>query len=171
MSRPPSSTPPSSTPRGLAALKARIERRWPMFIKEMSAFGVVGGVNFMVDLAAYQVMYSVFAQGALVSKVVSTALTSTLAYFMHRHWSFAHRAKTGVRREYTLFILLSAVSLGIGLAIIGATRYGLGQTDIVVLQIANIISIGVGVVFRFYAYKRWVFLPAEQAAAGEASRD
>lgn len=142
-----------------------------MLVKEMSAFGVVGGVNFMVDLATYQVMYAVLAQGALVSKVVSTAITSTLAYFMHRHWSFAHRARTGVRREYTLFILLSAASLAIGLAVIGATRYGLGQTDVAVLQIANIISIGIGVVFRFYAYKRWVFLPAERATAGEATRD
>ncbi len=165
------SGPHSSTPRGTTSLKARIERRWPMLVKEMSAFGVVGGVNFMVDLATYQVMYSMLAQGALVSKVASTAITSTLAYFMHRHWSFAHRAKSGVRREFTLFILLSAASLFIGLAVIGAARYGLGQTDIVVLQIANVISIGVGVIFRFYAYKRWVFLPAEQATAGEASRD
>ena len=166
------SSPPSRTrKRTPSALRTRIEQRWPMLVKQMSAFGVVGGVNFMVDLATYQVMYSVLAQGALVSKVVSTAITSTLAYFMHRHWSFAHRARTGVRREYTLFILLSAASLLIGLVVIGAARYGLGQTDVVVLQIANIISIGVGVIFRFYAYKRWVFLPTERAEAGEASHD
>ena len=148
-----------SSTHSLAALRARVEQRWPMLVKEVSVFGVVGGVNFAVDLVTYQVMYSVLAQGALVSKVVSTAITSTLAYFMHRHWSFAHRARSGVRREYTLFIVLSAVSLVIGLAVIGLARYGLGQTDVLVLQIANVISIVVGVIFRFYAYKRWVFLP------------
>nr|WP_244633574.1 GtrA family protein [Aeromicrobium sp. CFBP 8757] len=120
---------------------------------------VVGGVNFGVDLLVYQVTYSRLDQGALVSKVVSTAVTSTLAYFLHRHWSFSHRARTGLRREFVLFVVLSALSLFLGLALIGIVRYGFGRVDVASLQAANIVSIITGAIFRFWAYKRWVFLP------------
>lgn len=138
-----------------------VKGSWRLLLKEISAFGVVGIVNFAVDLGIYQLMYAQLHQGALVSKVISTAVTSTLAYFMHRYWSFSHRARTGLRREYLLFIVLSALSLLMGLLVIGMVRYGLGRTDVFALQLANITSIFVGAVFRFWAYKRWVFPPKE----------
>lgn len=136
--------------------------RLRVLVKEVSAFLVVGGVNFGVDLAVYQFTYTQLHQGALVSKVVSTVVTSTLAYFLHRHWSFSHRARTGLQREFVLFVLLSVLSLGLGLIIIGTVRYGFGQTDVAYLQAANVLSILVGAAFRFWAYKRWVFLPATE---------
>lgn len=136
-------------------------RSWRIVLKELSAFGVVGVVNFGLDLAIYQFLYVQLGQGALVSKVISTLVTSTLAYFMHRHWSFSHRARTGLKREYGLFVALSAMSLLMGLLVIGMVRYGLGRTDVFALQLANITSIFVGSVFRFWAYKRWVFPAAE----------
>jgi putative flippase GtrA len=44
-----------------------------------------------------------------------------------------------------------------GLLLIGFVRYPLGQTAALPLQIANIASIGLGTIFRFWAYRRWVF--------------
>lgn len=142
--------------------------RLRVLVKEVSAFLVVGGVNFGVDLVVYQLTYAQLHQGALVSKVVSTGVTSTLAYFLHRHWSFSHRARTGLRREFVMFVLLSVLSLIVGLLIIGTVRYGFGRTDVTTLQAANILSILVGAVFRFWAYKRWVFLPTDAPAARAA---
>lgn len=135
--------------------------RFRVLVKEVSAFLVVGGINFGVDLAVYQVTYAHLHQGALVSKVVSTVVTSTLAYFLHRHWSFSHRARSGLRREFVLFVTLSALSLVLGLVTIGAVRYGFGRTDVATLQAANVFSIVMGAIFRFWAYKRWVFLPTD----------
>lgn len=132
--------------------------RWRVLLKEVSAFLVVGGANFVIDLAIYQLTYAHLHQGALVSKVVSTTITSTIAYFLHRHWSFSHRARSGLQREFVLFVVLSALSLLLGLVIIGIVRYGFGQTGVATLQAANIVSIVLGAVFRFWAYKRWVFL-------------
>lgn len=128
-----------------------------LLAKEMVAFGAVGVVNFGLDVVTYQVMYQVLHQGALVSKVVSTALTTTAAYVMHRHISFAHRGRIGTQREYVRFLGLSVVSLLLGLLVIGAVRYGAGRTDVVSLQIANVASIVVGSFFRFWSYRRWVF--------------
>jgi putative flippase GtrA len=82
---------------------------------------------------------------------------------MNRYWSFSHRARTGLAREYTLFFLLNGVALLIGLMVIGTARYGIGLTDKFSINMANLVGIGIGTVFRFWSYKRWVF-PAQQPA-------
>ncbi|MET0447670.1 MAG: GtrA family protein [Aeromicrobium sp.] len=143
--------------------------RWRVLLKEVSAFLVVGGANFVIDLGVYQLTYAHLNQGALVSKVVSTTVTSTIAYFLHRHWSFSHRARSGLRREFVLFVILSALSLLLGLVIIGTVRYGFGQTGVATLQAANVLSIVIGAVFRFWAYKRWVFMAPTTDDAPAAS--
>lgn len=138
-------------------VRARLFASWRVLLKELSAFGVVGAVNFALDITIFQLMYTVVGTDALVSKIVSTSITTTTAYFMHRHWSFSHRARTGLRREYPIFFLVNALTLALSLAMIGVVRYPLGQTDALILQLTNIASIAIGTVIRFSAYKRWVF--------------
>lgn len=138
-------------------LVARLFASWRILLKELSAFGVVGAVNFALDVTIFQLMYAVVETDALLSKIVSTSITTTTAYFMHRHWSFSHRARTGLRREYPIFFLVNALTLALSLAMIGVVRYPLGQTDALILQLTNIASIAIGTVIRFTAYKRWVF--------------
>ena len=38
------------------------------------------------------------------SKLLATLVSMTVAYVAHRYWSFSHRARTGLRREYLLFV-------------------------------------------------------------------
>jgi putative flippase GtrA len=100
----------------------------------------------------------------VTSKALSTLVATTAAYVGHRHWSFSHRARTGVRREYTLFLAVNGVTLLFGLIVVAVVRYPLGQESALVLQLANIGSIAVGTVIRFLSYRRWVF-PARTAPA------
>ncbi|MBA3293998.1 MAG: GtrA family protein [Geodermatophilaceae bacterium] len=142
-----------------AGIRATLRDTWRVLLKELSAFGVVGAINFALDVALFQLMYVVIGADALVAKIVSTSITTTTAYFMHRHWSFAHRERTGIRREYPIFFLVNALTLALSLVMIGVVRYPLGQTSVLVLQLTNIASIAIGTVIRFLAYKRWVFPP------------
>ncbi|MBI1757737.1 MAG: GtrA family protein [Actinobacteria bacterium] len=106
--------------------------------------------------------------GPLTSNVVSASIATTSAYFMNRTWSFSHRARTGLAREYTLFFGLNAVAMVIGLIVLGAARYGFQITDKWPLNMANIVGIGLGTIFRFWSYKRWVFV-APPAGLGHES--
>jgi len=142
-----------------AGIRATLRDTWRVLLKELSAFGVVGAINFALDVALFQFMYVVIGADALVAKIVSTSITTTTAYFMHRHWSFAHRERTGIRREYPIFFLVNALTLALSLVMIGVVRYPLGQTSVLVLQLTNIASIAIGTVIRFLTYKRWVFPP------------
>lgn len=140
--------------------------------KEVGAFGTVGIVCFVLDLGLFQLAYAHLGWGAVTSKLVSTLVSMTVAYFAHRHWSFSHRARTGVRREYLLFAVINGLTLLLGLAVVALVRYPLGQDGALVLQIANIGSIALGTVIRFLAYRAWVFPPvaAQDVQPGPALR-
>ncbi|MGY1644397.1 GtrA family protein [Geodermatophilus sp. SYSU D00703] len=139
------------------AVTRRVGTTWRLLLKEVSAFGVVGAACFVLDVGLFQLLYASLGVNAVVAKLVSTLVSMTAAYFGHRHWSFSHRARTGLRREYLLFALINTVTLLQGLAIVAFVRYGLDQESALVLQVANIGSIVLGTVVRFLSYRRWVF--------------
>lgn len=153
-----------------SSIADRISTPWHVLLKELSAFGVVGAVNFGVDLAIFNGLHVGAGVGVLTSKVLSTTVATTLSYFMNRHWSFSHRARTGLRREYVLFFLINVIALLIGLAILAISHYGLGYRDTLSVNIANLIGIGIGTVFRFWSYKRWVFMENGTPAPPPAAR-
>jgi putative flippase GtrA len=126
-------------------------------VRELGAFGVVGAVSFVVDLAVFQVLYAHVGAGAVTSRLVSTLVSMTLAYLGHRYWSFAGRGQHTVQREYLTFAVVNGATLVLGLAVTGFVRYGLDQDGALVLQVANVVSIGLGTVIRYLAYRRWVF--------------
>ncbi|MGZ4508929.1 MAG: GtrA family protein [Blastococcus sp.] len=138
-------------------LPRRLQTTWRLLLKELSAFGIVGAFCFALDVGLFQLLYGVVGTGAVLAKLVSTLVSTTVAYFAHRYWSFSHRARTGLRREYLLFALVNGLTLLLGLGIVAFVRYPLGQEGALVLQAANVISIGLGTVIRYLCYRQWVF--------------
>jgi putative flippase GtrA len=138
---------------------------WRLLLKELSAFGVVGVVGFAIDVAMFQLFYAHVGLGAVTSKLLAALVSMTVAYFAHRHWSFSHRARTGIRREYVLFALVNGATLLLNLCVVAVVRYPLGQESPLVLQLANICGIAAGTVIRYLSYRRWVF----PAAGGPTS--
>jgi putative flippase GtrA len=148
----------------LDSVRRRADTTWRLLLKEVSAFGVVGAACFVLDVGLFQLLYAHLGVGAVAAKLVSTLVSMTAAYFGHRHWSFSHRARTGLRREYLLFVVINGLTLLQGLAIVAFVRYVLDQESALVLQIANISSIALGTVVRYLSYRRWVF-PSVTASA------
>jgi putative flippase GtrA len=136
---------------------------WRLLLKELSAFGVVGAVCFVIDVALFQFLYAHAHLGAVTAKTLGTLVSMTVAYFAHRYWSFSHRARTGVRREYGLFAVVNGVTLLLNVGVVAFVRYPLGQHSAYVLQAANVAGIAAGTVIRYLSYRRWVF-PAESGS-------
>ncbi|MGY1811016.1 GtrA family protein [Blastococcus sp. SYSU D00669] len=155
------------------ALRDRVGGTWRLLVKELSAFGVVGGVTFLLDIGLFQFLYAHAGVDAVLAKLLSTLVAMTVAYVGHRYWSFSHRARTGVRREYLLFVAVNVVTLLLGLAVVAFVRYPLGQEGALVLQAANLGSIALGTLIRYLSYRRWIFPahpPAAPADDGDALR-
>jgi len=143
-----------------------LPRRFRGLADELVKFGTVGLINTGLD---YLVLNLLLAIGPLKAKVVATVVATTASYLMNRKWTFGDRARTGVRREYALFFGLNLVGMVIQLAVLGVAKYGLGfdehggGDDRLALNIANAIGIGVAMVFRFWAYRTFVFTAPETA--------
>ena len=128
----------------------------------MSKFGIVGAVCYAIDFLVSNLCHTLLSMGPLSSKTVSTVVAATCSYIGNRNWSFNHRARTGVRREYTLFVILNTIGLLIALGCLGFAKYVLDLDGVLALNLfGNVIGTGLGTVFRFWAYKKWVFLHPE----------
>jgi putative flippase GtrA len=136
-----------------------------LLVKELSAFGVVGAVCFVLDVGLFQLLYAHVGLGAVTAKLLATVVSMSVAYLAHRYWSFSHRARRGVGREYFVFALLNGATLAISLAAVAFVRYPLGQDGSLALQVTNVGAIAVGTVIRFLGYRRWVFVRHDHPAA------
>jgi putative flippase GtrA len=144
-------------------MKALYER-WQIIVHEMAKFGIVGAVNTVLDFGVFNVLRAVFHVGPLTSSTIALVIAATSSYFMNRHWTFRHRARSGVGREYALFFVLNGIGLGLQLTCIAISHYGLQFDSLVADNIAKAVGLVIGTVFRFTTYKRWVFLSTERAA-------
>lgn len=144
---------------------ARLYRRLRQTVAELAKFGVVGGVNFLVDIGVFNLCSSVFGLGPLTSKTISVTVAATLAFIGNRYWTWRHRPRSSLAREYFLYFVMNAVGLLIALLCLGFSHYILGnvwpvfRTDLANNLSGNIIGTGLGTLFRFWSYRRWVFLP------------
>ena len=150
----------------LRALYAQAEH----IVHEMAKFGVVGVVAFVVDIGLFNLLRGLTGSGPLAdkpltAKIISVVVATTVAYFGNRFWTFRHRARTSMRREYVLFFVLNGVGLLISVGALWFSHYALGFTSLLADNIsANFVGVAIGTMFRFWSYRKWVFLPNDEDA-------
>lgn len=154
-----------------SALIEHLRGSWRLLAKELAAFGVVGGISFVIDITLFNVLQS---HGPNVAKIISTTVSTTFAYFGNRHLSFSHRARSGLGREAAFFFLINGVTLVGSIAVLSVFAYPLHyKFDKFVMNVVNLVTIGLGTIVRFDAYKRFVFLHPDKVriVAGTAAAD
>jgi putative flippase GtrA len=131
--------------------------------REAAKFGIVGGVGFVVDVAVFNLLRYAGDPGLLedkplTAKALSVAVATVVTYLGNRHWTWRHRARSGARREMTLFFVLNFLGMGIALTCLAVSHYLLGFTSALADNIsANVIGLGLGMLFRFWSYRTFVF--------------
>ncbi|MBA3742818.1 GtrA family protein [Sporichthya sp.] len=137
------------------ALYARVEH----LIHELAKFGIVGAIAFVVDVGTFNLLRNgAMHDRPLTAKVISTILATTVAFAGNRQWTFRHRERAGLRREYMLFFVLNAVGLAIALSCLGVSHYLLDFTSPLADNLsANGVGMVLGTMFRFWSYRKFVF--------------
>lgn len=146
-------------------------------IGELGKFGAVGGFAFLVDLVIYNLL---LGQGleTLIAKAASTTVATTIAFLGNRFWTWRDEGDhVSMTRQYTTFFVLNLIGLGISLACLAISHYGLGAIWAPARSrlADNIAGLGVGTalgtLFRFWSYRRYVFrvnaAPAAQSPASQ----
>ncbi|GLW12695.1 membrane protein [Microtetraspora sp. NBRC 13810] len=142
-------------------------QRFVSSLHELVRFGSIGLVAFLLDTGVYNLFAVVLEWGPLTSKVLAASVSTVCAYLGNRLWTFRHREQSGLGREYFLFFLLNGVALLLGVLVIGFTKYTLRVDDAFSLNIANLVGVGLGTLFRFWSYRKWVFLEATEQVPPE----
>jgi putative flippase GtrA len=149
-----------------------LRKRFAGLIPELAKFGLVGLVGSVVDLGGAAYLHGVLGVGPLVSKGLSIIAATALTYLGSRFWTFRHRVNQALLREGVLFAALNVVGLAIAECVIAFVTYGLDLKGTLAYNAASLAGTGLGTVFRYFSYKKWVFLagaPGAAVAAGEAA--
>jgi len=127
-------------------------------VPEAFAFGVIGAGNTLLYLLIVYVLADI---GAVKASVIATVVTTTLAYIANRYWTYRHHARSALRREYTLFFGFNLAGMVIQSGSLAAGKYGFGlseQRDLHLLMAISVVGIVCATIFRFWAYRTFVFL-------------
>jgi putative flippase GtrA len=138
-------------------------------IPELAKFGVVGLTGAIIDLGGADYLHVHLGVGPMVAKGLSITAATVVTYLGSRFWTFRHRVNQALLREGVLFVMLNVVGLAIAEVVIAATTYGLDMKSELAYNAASVVGTGLGTIFRYFAYKKWVFLAAPAAVMTPAA--
>jgi putative flippase GtrA len=152
---------------------ARLRHLYDSFehlIHEIAKFGVVGAVNYVVDVGLFNVLVTGSLHGKpLTAKLISSVVAATSSYFMNRHWTWRDKARHGLIREYSRFIGLSAIAVLLTLGWLAFGEYALGEHSLIARNFwGNVVGVGTAMIFRFWSFRRWVFIEPEPERSEDA---
>lgn len=132
--------------------------RFRVLIHEAAKFGVVGAIGFVVSLGGADVLHFDLNFGKYKAVVVATVLATIVTFIGNRWWAFRHRERRGVGKETVLFFVFNGIGLLIQLACVAIVVDGFNlQGSKLWYNLANLTGIGLGTLFRFWSYRKWVW--------------
>ncbi len=132
-------------------------------LRKGGAFLVVGAIGFLVDAGTYNVL--VFWGGAgpmfhapLAAKIIAIGVATVVTYLGNKWWTYRDKRGGDPWREYALYAVFNLVAIGLQLGCLGFSRYVLDLATPASDNISGtLIGQIVAVVFRYWAYDRFVF--------------
>lgn len=133
-------------------------QRFRHLIHEGGKFLVVGGIGFLVTEAVFNFLYFSEHQATFTANAVATMVAAAITFVGNRHWTFRHRERTGMGRETVVFFALNAVGVVIQQACLELAKHEFGRHDKLVVNIAFLFGVGLATLFRFWSYRKFVWL-------------
>ena len=129
---------------------------------ELAKFGTVGGFAYVIDVGIFNLLrvsdVSPIDHKPITAKIVSSVIATLFAYAGNRYWTFSHREAKSHAESLPLFFGLNLIGMAVAALCLGISHYVLGFTSAAADNIAaNIVGTGFGTLFRFWAYRRYVF--------------
>jgi putative flippase GtrA len=143
-------------------------------LPELLRFGSVGAVAFLVDVGLFNLLRfgpgGLLADKPLTAKVVSVAVATVVAWLGNRYWTFAP-SRTATRvRELLGFAVVNVIGMAIAVGCLAFSHYVLGLTSPLADNIsANVVGLGLGTVFRYFAYRHVVFTGTQPLTSARAA--
>ena len=125
-------------------------------IEQILKFGVVGVIAFVIDFGVMVFLTEVFGIDPVISATVSFIISVIFNYAASMRYVFSHREGMSRTREFVIFVVLSAIGLGINDLLIWAGT-DLASFD---YRLVKIFATAVVMVWNFVTRK--IFLEGEE---------
>nr|WP_272923419.1 GtrA family protein [Streptomyces sp. SID5643] len=135
--------------------------------REAARFGVVGALAFVIDNGGYNLLVfglpgdaegGVMRTAPVQASVIATAAAALFSWVGNRYWTYRGRHRDKVTQELALFLVANGVGLAITAGTVFASRHLLGLDSALSDNTARILGWILATLFRFYAYRRYVFV-------------
>ena len=130
-----------------------IYQRFTVLIHEILKFAVVGGIGFVVQIGVTDGLHLGLGMDPVSATAIGYVISAAVTFLGNRHWAFKHRQGKGLRHETLMFVFLNII----------AVHYGMHQTGGLAFNIATVLGIGLGTIFRLWSYRKFVFLEVAEA--------
>jgi dolichol-phosphate mannosyltransferase len=140
---------------------------------EVLTFLAVGAVGYVVDVVAFNA-FRVFepfkALDPAYARTLAVVLAILVNYIGNRSYTWRDVPSQDRRRELFLFFVFSIIGFGFSLVSLVVSHDVLGYTSQLADNVsANVIGLGLGAVFRFWTYRRFVFRAVRAPDRGATS--
>ncbi|WP_039932900.1 GtrA family protein [Streptomyces viridochromogenes] len=135
--------------------------------REAAKFSVVGALAFVVDNGGYNLLVFGLPGGTrggpmstspVQASVLATSAAALFSWAGNRYWTYRRQHREKVTRELALFLVANGVGLAITAGTVFASRHLLGLDSPLSDNTARILGWVLATLFRFYAYRRYVFV-------------
>ncbi|WP_344224676.1 GtrA family protein [Kocuria atrinae] len=138
----------------------RADALWHLFVKELMKFGVVGALAFVINASLTWILMHTpwFEDSHIKAKFVATVVAILFSWIANRLWTFREKRQENKRRELVQFLVANGIGLAIEMGCLFFSYYILGLQSATASFISGtIIGTILGTIFRYFAYRFWVF--------------
>jgi putative flippase GtrA len=125
-----------------------------LVLHEGFRFLIVGGIGTVLTIAVAVALHDM---GKYVAITIATFLATVFTFLGNRYWTFRHRQGQGARHESVMFFLLNGVGLVIYYGCIWIMQDLMGLEGRIWYTAALVVGTGLGTLFRFWSYRKWVW--------------
>lgn len=129
---------------------------------EVLTFLAVGGAGYVVDVVSFNLLRSTPALASsdpAWARILAVTVAMVVTYFGNRLLTWRGQSVRSRHREVALFMLFNIIGLGFSVVCLLATHDVLGLTTRWDDNLsANVVGVALGTLFRFWSYKKFVFI-------------
>lgn len=155
----------------LALLTLRVRDAVRAVWREAAKFGIVGALAFVVDNGGYNLLVFGLPGGAgggpmgttpVLASVLATGAATLFSWVGNRYWTYRRQRRDSMTQELALFLFVNVVGVAVTAGTVFLARHPLGLESALSDNVARIFGWVLATLFRFYTYRRYVFVTPRQ---------
>ncbi len=131
-------------------------------LNQIIRFGIVGVFCFFIDFGITTTFTNFLGIHYLISKLLGFVISAVVNYLLSIKFVFTHKKEMDKKKEFTVFLILSAIGLAINEAVMYACIDGIYRhsanlqkliSDSLMVSVSTIVATGVVMVYNFISRK------------------